>query len=40
VIFVEQCLGALFKFRVHFNAIDWADDLALRFVVVPDALGT
>jgi hypothetical protein len=25
---------------MHFNAIDWANNFALRLVVVPNALGT
>lgn len=40
MIFVEERLGAFFKLGVHFDAIDRADDLALRLVVVPDALCT
>ena len=39
VIFVEERFGAFFKLRMYFNAIDRTDDLALRFVVVPHALG-
>ena len=40
MIFVEKRLGAFFKFRMHFNAIDGADDLALWLVMVPNAFGT
>ena len=39
MIFFEQRLGALFKLGMHFDAIDGADDLALRFVVVSHAFG-
>ena len=39
MILAEKCFGAFFKLRMHFNAIDWADDFTLRLVVVPNAFG-
>ena len=39
MVFHHQRLWRLAKLRMHFNASDGTHNLALRFVVVPHALG-